>query len=134
MRRQSREIALQVLFQLEFAPQISIQQLLNLFEDSIDEASISYAEELITGVMSNKSVIDDKIQSLSRNWKLDRMAAVDRNVLRFAAYELLFSKNPLSPGIVIDEAIEIAKKFGTTDSGSFVNGILDQMAKESGKK
>lgn len=129
MRRQSREIALQILFQTEFAPQISAGQLMSVYEESYDRETAEYAETLVAGVVENKDYVDAKIQSASRHWKIERMAGVDRNVLRVAVYEMKFAPNPLKENIVIDEAVEIAKKFGTTESGAFVNGILDQIAK-----
>lgn len=129
MRRQSRELALQILFQTEFAPKISRAELMAVFEESFDAETIGYAEDLIEGVLNNKEAIDAKIGAASRHWKVERMASVDRNVLRVAAFELKFAANPIKQNIVIDEAVEIARKFGTTESASFVNGVLDQIAK-----
>lgn len=129
MRRQSRELALQVLFQTEFAPQISYQDLMDVLTTSLEQEVVTYADEIIRGVQAHKAEIDSKIQSASAHWKVDRMATVDRNVLRVAVYEMRFAPNPLKENIVINEAVEIAKKFGTTDSASFVNGLLDQVAK-----
>ena len=129
MRRQSRELALQVLFQTEFAPQISYGQFLEVFEESVDPEIISYADKLVTGVQSHRQSIDDKIQASSMNWKLERMATIDRNIIRIAVYEMKFAPEPLKENIAINEAVEMAKKFGSTDSASFVNGLLDQIAK-----
>ncbi len=131
MRRQSREIALQILFQAEFTPQLSPSDIAQLYEESVDRETLDYAEELIEGVSQHKIQIDAKIQAASRHWKIDRMAGVDRNILRLSVYELKFAAHPLKENIVIDEAVEIAKKFGTTDSGAFVNGVLDQISKGS---
>jgi N utilization substance protein B len=94
-----------------------------------DTETVGYADELIRGVQKSKAEIDAKIQSSSQHWKVDRMATIDRNILRVAVYEMRFSPAPLKENIVINEAVEIAKKFGTTDSASFVNGLLDQIAK-----
>ena len=129
MIRQSRELALQVLFQTEFAPQISYGQFLEVFEESVDPEIISYADKLVTGVQSHRQSIDDKIQASSMNWKLERMATIDRNIIRIAVYEMKFAPEPLKENIAINEAVEMAKKFGSTDSASFVNGLLDQIAK-----
>ncbi len=126
MRRESRELAMQVLFQKEFAPEISMETFLGVFETSFSSEVLSYASNLLMGVEQNKKEIDQLISSISRNWKIDRMSSIDRNVLRVAIYELQFAPNPLKPQIVMNEAIEIAKKYGTTDSYSFVNGILNQ--------
>lgn len=128
-RRQARELALQILFQTEFAPQISYQSFLELFEHSLDQEIIAYADQLVKGVQQNKEAIDSKIQSASAHWKVERMATIDRNILRIAVFEMKISADPIKESIVINEAVEIAKKFGTTDSGSFVNGLLDQVGR-----
>ena len=129
MRRQARELALQILFQTEFAPQISYTTFLEVYESNVDEETLKFADILIRGVQANNEKIDSAIQSASRHWKIERMAIIDRNIIRVATFELLFSANPLDKGIVINEAIEIAKKFGNTESPSFVNGIIDQITK-----
>ena len=129
-RRNARELALQLLFQSEFAPQISVYSFLQLYDNKYANETIEYAESIIKGVAEFKSKIDDKISSVSRNWKVDRMALVDRNILRVAIYEMKISNEKLSEKIVINEAIEIAKKYGNTDSAGFINGILDQVGRE----
>lgn len=88
-----------------------------------------FAERIVRGVSSNQGVLDDLISRCSQNWKLTRMGRVDRNILRLAAYELAFEGD--IPGkATLNEAIEIAKRYGTEDSGKFVNGILDRIAQE----
>ncbi len=129
MRRQSRELALQILFQTEFAPEISLTDLSNVFNKSFDQQIMTYTHELVKTVQKNKELIDAKIQETSRHWKMDRMASVDRNILRIAVAEVLFMDQKVEPKIVMNEAIEIAKIYGTQDSGSFVNGLLDQIIK-----
>lgn len=129
MRRQARELAFQVLFQTEFAPLVPLAQILELYESQVEKDSVQYAEELIQGVVKNKTQIDSKIQSASSHWKLDRMATIDRNILRIAVYEMRFAGSPLKENIAINEALEIAKKYGTSESAAFVNGLLDQIAK-----
>lgn len=129
MRRQSRELALQILFQTEFAPQIRANDLIGLFEEGFDAETVGFAQELVEGVNSNKAAIDAKIQSASHHWKLDRMAGVDRNILRVAVLEMKFVANPLKSNIIINEAVEIAKKYGTSESASFVNGLLDSISR-----
>lgn len=129
MRRKSRELALQFLFQSEFAPQISMYDFMALFGTSVDQKTIEYAQEIYTGVQSNKEKIDQKIQDVSRHWKIERMASVDRNILRSAVFEIFHAKEMIEPKIVINESIEIAKLFGTQDSGAFINGLLDQIVK-----
>lgn len=128
-RRQARELALQILFQTEFAPQISSQTFLNVFEQSLDSEVLSYADILVKGVHKDREAIDSKIQASSAHWKVERMATIDRNILRIAVYEMKFASEPIKENIVINEAVEIAKKYGSTDSASFVNGLLDQISK-----
>lgn len=129
MRRQSREIALQVLFQIEYAPQISFEELLALFEDKKEMAAIKYADDIIRGVQAQKIKIDDRVQEASRHWKIERMGGVDRNILRIAVFEMLHATEMLEPKIAINEAIEIAKIYGSQESAAFVNGILDQVVR-----
>lgn len=129
MRRKSRELALQILFQTEFTPEVTVRDMASVFEKNIDSQIMDYTMTLVKGVQNHKEKIDSQIQEASRHWKIDRMASVDRNILRSAVFEMLYSQEPLEPKIVINEAIEIAKVFGTQDSGSFVNGILDQIVR-----
>lgn len=133
MRRQAREVALQTLFQLDFSPNTAVQDLLNLLGESFDESTLSYAIKLVGGVRDNRDRIDGAVQSASPRWKLDRMAAVDRNLLRVAAFEMFFSDEIIKPNIAINEAVEISKIYGTAESSAFINGILDQMAREKGQ-
>lgn len=131
MRRKSRELALQSLFQSEFSEPLRLEEVIKSQEHSEElSADIqNYAKDLIRGVGANKSAIDALIQRHSAHWKLDRMATIDRNLLRIAIYEMKFASSPLTPAIVINEALEIAKVYGGTESSSFINGLLDQVAK-----
>lgn len=129
MRRKSRELALQFLFQSEFAPEISIYNFMNLFDQHIDKPTSDYAVELYKGVQSHKEKIDEKIKNTSRHWKIERMASVDRNILRSAIYEMFYAQETIEPKIVINEALEIAKIYGSQESSSFINGLLDQIVK-----
>ncbi|MEZ0391850.1 MAG: transcription antitermination factor NusB [Pseudobdellovibrionaceae bacterium] len=131
MRHQSRELALQILFQIEFAPQIEYAEFLEVFEQSFSQDVVDYADLLINGVKTNKDKIDPLIQAASSHWKISRMAIVDRNILRMATFEMRIMADALKPNIVIDEAVELAKKYGTSDSASFINGVLDHLAKGS---
>ncbi len=88
-----------------------------------------FANDLLDGTYRNRKEIDELIERHSLHWKLARMAVVDRNILRLAVYELLYLHD-IPTSVVLNEAIEIAKKFGTEESGSFINGILDKVAKE----
>ncbi len=127
MRRQSREIALQILFQTEYAPQISFEDLFSIYEDNKDRGIIEYADNIIRGVQAHKIKIDEKIQEASRHWKIERMGGVDRNILRMAIFEMTMAQEMIEPKIAINEAIEVAKTFGSQESPSFVHGILDQV-------
>lgn len=133
MRRQSREIALQILFQIEYAPQISYDEMLALFEEKKEETIMKYADEIIRGVQANKADIDQKIQEASRHWKIERMGGVDRNILRLAVFEIFHAHERIEHKIAINEAIEIAKIFGSLESASFVNGLLDQIVRNERK-
>jgi transcription antitermination factor NusB len=94
----------------------------------VDEA-FHYAQELVRGAVEHQERIDELIRSQADNWRLERMPAVDRNILRLAIYEMLFEKD--TPKLVVlDEAIELAKKFGSEQSGRFVNGLLDGLLKQ----
>jgi N utilization substance protein B len=129
MRHQSRELALQILFQIEFAPQIEYAEFLEVFEQSFSQDVIDYADLLINGVKNNREKIDELIQGASSHWKVSRMAIVDRNILRMSTFEMRLMPDALKPNIVINEAVDLAKKYGTSESGSFINGVLDQLAK-----
>jgi N utilization substance protein B len=128
-RRQARESALQMLYQLE----LSGQDPANLVEsgvlDAAGEDARRFALELVNGVRSGHEAIDELISTHSTNWKLSRMAAVDKNILRIAVFELM-SCQEIPTKVTINEAVEIAKKFGSSESGAFVNGILDNIAHE----
>lgn len=130
-RRLSRELALQVLFQQEFAPQQTVEAGMAAFRRSFDaEAEVwAYALELLRGIGERQGEIDAAIQDASAHWTLKRMALVDLIIMRIAVFELKFAAPPVPPAVVIDEAIEISKKYGTVDSAAFVNGVLDQIVK-----
>lgn len=131
MRHQSRELALQILFQIEFAPQIEYSEFLEIFEQSYNQDTIDYADMLVRGVKAHLEKIDAAIQAASSHWKISRMAIIDRNILRMATFEMRIMPDALRPNIVINESIELAKKYGTEESSKFVNGLLDQIAKQA---
>ena len=95
-----------------------------------DFAGFDFAESLVHGVISRKDELDAAIGKSSHNWRVDRMSRIDRNIIRIAAYELM-QENPLPASIVLNEAIELAKRFGSVESRSFINGVLDCMVKAS---
>lgn len=130
-RRISREIALQVLYQMEFDSSLTPIQGLRQYEDNFknDQLSMDYSEKLIGGVKEHQVEIDETIQKFSINWKINRMSHVDRNIIRLSIYEMTHLQDDVPKNASINEAIEIAKKFGSEDSSHFINGILDQISK-----
>jgi len=129
-RRKARESALQVLFQLEFDESDSDKVLDQYWKGHKEsEDTQEFCRLLVQGILSHRVEIDTHIESTSQHWRVSRMAHVDRNILRMAVYELLYEKE-LAPAIVIDEALEIAKKFGSQETSKFVNGILDAIRKK----
>lgn len=135
-RRKAREMALQALFQLDFNA-VSIPQILeSIYEEHNDSvlASKSYSEILVLGAQTHKVEIDNTISEISNEWKIERMAGVDRNIVRIAVFEMLFSEEKLAPNIIINEAVELAKRFGTDESAKFINGILGTLVRSRGIK
>ena len=134
-RRSGREAALQMLFQLEGSG-VSADQAIDLFwrtyEDADPEGK-AYADTIIRGVADNLDGIDKKIATASQNWRLERMSRVDRNLLRLGTWELMF-RSDVPRAVILDEAVELAKSFGTDDSSGFVNGVLDRIAENIGRK
>jgi N utilization substance protein B len=127
-RTKARERALQALYQIDVAA-AGIDEALASFWKSFEptEREVQQlAELLVRGVAVDRRQVDDLIEGVSTNWRLDRMAKVDRNVLRMATWELLEGDAPVK--VIINEAIELGKKYGTEQSGAFVNGVLDKIA------
>jgi N utilization substance protein B len=102
------------------------------FELEVDDKALAFARELVTRTAAHRAEIDDLLQTASRNWRGDRMARVDRNILRLAACELRHAPD-MPVKVVINEAVELAKAFGTGESAAFVNGILDRIAATLGR-
>ena len=128
-RHRARELALKVLFQLEHSPEDDPSEALAYHASDVrtTPAVLAFAEELVRGVIENRSQLDDAIQGASTNWRVDQMGRVDRIVLRMAVYEIAIArKTPLRAAI--NESIELAKTFGGEESGRFVNGILGKVA------
>ena len=154
-RRESRERAVQFLFQHDLNPPENLDGALNEFWDTQRAAAIAeekgpatwgqpvelppptaeeaetrlFADPLIRGVLEHRAAIDDHIRRHARNWEFHRIAAVDRNIMRLAIFEMLH-RDDIPPIVSINEAVDIAKKFSTQDSGKFVNGILDKVRGE----
>jgi N utilization substance protein B len=129
-RRLSREIVLQALYLVDTSkvPASEAFMIVTANLDKRDPKVLEFAKNLLDGAVAEKAELDEKIRAHATNWALERMAAVDRNILRMAAYELLHRLDtPVS--VVIDEALEIAKVFSTEDSTRFINGVLDKLKK-----
>jgi N utilization substance protein B len=127
-RRQAREIAAQFLYQQDLGGG-AVDDALTMFWQTQHEVSgqtRKFAEELIRGTCEHRAAIDEKIQKYTEHWELQRIAAVDRNILRLAIFEMLY-RDDIPPIVSINEAVDIAKKFSTRESGAFVNGILDRL-------
>lgn len=129
-RRLGRELALQALYALDMNP-MDVTKALRLFwdENPAPNESRNFADMLVGGVYAHRGEIDRRIEEKSRNWALSRMAKVDVNILRLAVFELLYV-NDIPRNVTINEAIEIAKKYGSEDSPAFVNGILDEIGSD----
>ncbi len=129
-RRLSRELVIQFLYLIDMN-EGEVQNQLKLFWEShpATEDVQLFTEDILKDIFDHKEAIDARLEKYSDNWTLSRMAVNDRNLLRMAASEILYSKT-VPPKVAIDEAVEIAKRFGSEDSPSFINGILDRILKE----
>ncbi|MDC0284006.1 MAG: transcription antitermination factor NusB [Mariniblastus sp.] len=126
-RSRAREIVLQVLYQDDLntdQPEDIRLRFMNARLNQ-DRSLVEFAEDLLAGVRRHRDAVDQHLEEIARNWKLSRMAATDRNVLRLGAYEILFTETPNR--VVVNEAIELAKRYGTNNSSQFVNGVLDRL-------
>ncbi len=134
-RSRAREVALQLLFQLDQNKKPMSEKAVTAFaNDRIprDPKSAAFCLELFKGAKAHRDAIDVVLTATAENWRLTRMLPSDRNVLRLCAYELLHTTEPIP--VLINEAVELAKRFGTVDSPGFVNGILDRVAKMRSEK
>jgi N utilization substance protein B len=128
-RTRARECALQALYQLDTSggdAREAVRGVMDHFEEA-DRETERFADELVRGVQSEQAQIDSLIQKTSTNWKLERMARVDRNILRLAVYEIL-RRADVPVRVTLNEAVELGKKFGSEESSAFVNGVLDRIA------
>jgi transcription antitermination protein NusB len=126
-RTRAREVALQVLYLMEQNSGVDPNEVARFIERRLSEAKTrEFAESLVAGARANQPRIDDLISGVAENWRLDRMAAIDRNILRLGAYEMLFCPD-VPTKVAINEALELAKRYSTAQSSRFVNGILDRL-------
>ena len=126
-RRRSRELAMQALFYMDLSKNASMD-VIELFCNNFTPSKkiLPFFLKLVTGVMNKRSELDTIIERFSSNWKISRMSCVDRNILRIAVYELLCCQD-IPSKVSINEAIDVGKKFGTEESGAFINGVLDSI-------
>ena len=131
-RRKARECALQMLFAADVAevtaPLVVQTYWAELGEPDLDETARDFATRLTTGTLANLELLDERIRSRAENWRISRMAVVDRNILRLAVYEFLFEPTPRT--VAINEALEIARRFSTYEATQFINGILDAIKRD----
>jgi transcription antitermination protein NusB len=149
-RRRAREVALQILIQMDVNPELGAEQAMRLYFDHLAADAASDEDDgdgrgdlvrpappfdrpmvqaLVSGVATRRAELDQIVQDLSRNWRLERMALVERNVIRLALYELKHARD-VPTNVALDEAVELTKKFGTSEGAAFVNGLLDRAATE----
>lgn len=131
LRRRARAYALQVLYALdvneERTEEQALEEIWRSFDLELDPQALEFSRKLVTEARSQLAEIDDAVQTASRNWRLERMSRVDRNILRLATYELRYAED-VPVKVIINEAVELAKRFGAGESPAFVNGILDRIA------
>jgi N utilization substance protein B len=126
-RSRAREVALQLLFQRDHNPGVDLVAIERFIQDRLADPGLqTFCRTLFDGVVGHAAEIDERLTQAAENWRLPRMAGVDRNVLRLGAFELLFSSETPA-GVALNEAIELARRFGSADSPGFVNGVLDQI-------
>ncbi|MBP3401036.1 MAG: transcription antitermination factor NusB [Selenomonadales bacterium] len=130
-RSMAREFALQALFHLEFneADTQSILETIKEENKSLSSGAMMYAQQLVDGVSAQKEAIDAELSIYAQDWKVARMPAVDRNILRIAVYEMKHQEEQIDDGVAINEAVELAKRFGTDRSPKFINGVLGKLSR-----
>ncbi|MDP6447462.1 MAG: transcription antitermination factor NusB [Pirellulaceae bacterium] len=125
-RRRAREVCLQLLYEEDVNPELADTYVARFLHERLlgDESTIEFARALFSGVRSHREAINGEL-GVADNWSLERMAVIDRNIIRLGVYELLYTPTP--GRVVINEAVELAKRFGGENSGPFVNGVLDRI-------
>ena len=133
-RSRAREIVLQVLYQDDLNPDTNPHVAISFLSSRLhgDEELVAFAKSLLSGVRRNRIELDRLLVETAENWSLERIAVTDRNVLRLGAYEIIYTKTP--DRVAINEAVELAKRFGAKQSAQFVNGILDRFLHDRGKE
>ncbi|MDF1577516.1 MAG: transcription antitermination factor NusB [Desulfurivibrionaceae bacterium] len=135
IRRRARELAMQVLYQCETSGQ-TVEEAFELLRENFqaNKKAAPYALEILAGVVANRAEIDGLISAHSKNWRLERMAMVDRNILRIAAFEFLRKGEDVPASVVINEALEVAARYSDEDASPFINGVLDSMKTALGRE
>jgi transcription antitermination protein NusB len=128
-RSDARKIAMQLLYQIDVNADTGLEHVQESIQAELKKSELrEFAEQLVSGVRGHLSEIDQLIESVAQNWRIERMAPTDRNVMRLAIYEMHHLETPSA--VAIDEAVELAKTFGSGNSASFVNGIIDRLTPE----
>ncbi|HAD81029.1 MAG: transcription antitermination factor NusB [Candidatus Edwardsbacteria bacterium RIFOXYD12_FULL_50_11] len=134
-RRKSRELALQALYQVDLTGDLAEKALYDLkHRNPEDPEMVEFSGVLVNAVITNLDSIDRVIIKAAQNWTMDRMALIDRNIIRLGVAQLQHLEEQVPPKVAIDESIELAKKFGDEESGRFINGVLDKIFKDMEKK
>lgn len=131
-RRKAREFALQVLFHIDFtggSPEEIIPAVYSMQEIEFSESVNEYVEWIVAGTLAHRDEIDRQISELAKDWKLERMGGVDRAITRMAIFEIKYGEEKVPPRAAVNEAVELAKHFGSDESGRFVNGILGSLVR-----
>ena len=131
-RRKAREFALQVLFHIDFtggSPEEIIPAVYSMQEIEFSESVNDYVEWIVAGTLAHRDEIDRQISELAKDWKLERMGGVDRAITRMAIFEIKYGEEKVPPRAAVNEAVELAKHFGSDESGRFVNGILGSLVR-----
>jgi len=133
-RTTAREAALQMLYAIDATGSDVDRAIADFWRELPGDAEgRAYADELVRGVRRDLTQLDERIRAASQNWRIERMARIDRNALRLGAFELL-TRNDVPRAVILDEAVELAKRFGSEESSKFVNGVLDRIADDLGRK
>ena len=131
-RRGAREVALKTLFVLDFDPKAEVETALTTAREDVEgvtDKDVEYSRQLITGTKAKQAEIDEQLGKLSKEWQLNRMGAIDRNILRMACYEIRYGEEKVPASVAINEAVELAKSYGTDESAGFINGILGTLVR-----
>jgi N utilization substance protein B len=132
LRHLGREIALKALYQMDVSGDASLESMAAFFENQPgDDRAQRFARQIVVGVCSERDALDERLAESIENWSIKRLSRIDHNILRMGLYELM-RLNDIPAPVTIDEAIELAKRYGDRDSAPFINGVLDRIANQLG--